>query len=427
MNTINRRGFMIGCTAAIAAMGGTKLSYAAFGSQEQEPDQDILLVVFLRGGCDGLSVVPIIDGPDRQHLENNRTFTAVPTEGENRAIPLYNQFGLHPAMRPLVEHFQDSELAIVHAAGLNQDTRSHFDAMRYMELGTGEIQSASTGWLTRHLDAMNSAAMEAGEVDPSVMEALSVGALQPTSLFGSEKFIGMNSARGFRFNNQGGTVDWQRQTLRQLYTGNSWMHDSGRQTLDAIDILEYGVPNQYVPSAGATYPNGGFGENLKTVAQIIKMQLGLRVASVDLGGWDTHESQGDGGGGYFAGRVGELAQGLSAFFTDVSGTGGNQNINRVTVVVMSEFGRSLKENGSRGTDHGHGNVMLALGKRVNGGHVYGEWPGLGIEQLYDRRDLAITTDYRQVLGEILTQRMGNPDLESVFPGFSLGESMGIVA
>lgn len=431
MNTINRRGFMIGCTAGIAAMGQAKLNYAAFGSQEQEPNQDILLVVFLRGGCDGLSIVPVIDGPDREHLEKNRTYTAVPTEGENRAIPLLDQFGLHPAMQPLVEHFQDSELAVVHAAGLPHDTRSHFDAMRYMELGTlqqstGEIQSASNGWLTRHLESINQAAMAAGEVDSTVMDALSVGSLQPTSLLGSQKFIGMRSARGFRFNNQGSDTNWQRQTLREMYAGNSWMHESGRQTLDAIDILEYGVPNEYVPSAGAVYPNGGFGENLKTVAQIIKMQLGLRVAAVDLGGWDTHESQGDMGGGYFSGRVGELAQGLSAFFNDVSGAGSNRNINRVTMAVMSEFGRSLKENGSRGTDHGHGNVMLVLGKRVNGGRIYGEWPGLAVEQLYDRRDLAITTDYRQVISEILTQRMGNTDIGSVFPGFQMGESMGIV-
>jgi len=281
---------MVGCSAAIAAMAGGRLGYVAFGSPMQEPNQEILIVVFLRGGMDGLSVVMPIAGDDRGYYENNRADIAIPTSGTSAALRLTDFFGLHPAGAPLHGLYQDKKLAIIHAAGLYSDTRSHFDAMKYMELGTPDSKSASTGWLTRHLQT-------AGNLpEQTVMPALSVGSLSPTSLAGSTEAIGMTSPNGFSFGGNWRYADAQRQMLRDMYAGSSWLHEAGVQTLDAIDVVEYGSPGNYTPENGATYPNNSFGRYLQTVAQMVKLQLGLKVATVDLGGWDTHDSQGNGGG-----------------------------------------------------------------------------------------------------------------------------------
>ncbi|MCB0082991.1 MAG: DUF1501 domain-containing protein, partial [Caldilineaceae bacterium] len=295
--------------------------------------------------------------------------------------------------------------------------RSHFDAMQYMELGTPDSKSSHSGWLTRYLET-------AGNIPSDViLPALSIGSLSPTSLAGSRDAVGMNSPSDFSFNGHWQYGDWQRLALRSMYGGSSWLHEAGLQTLDAIDVLEYGDPGSYTPENGATYPNNSFGNSMKSVAQMIKMQLGLRVATIDLGGWDTHDGQGQDGGGYFADRVGTLAQGLHALYTDLDGNATN-NGGRVTTIVMSEFGRSLKENGSRGTDHGHGNIMLVLGDNVNGGQVHGPWPGLS--NLYDSRDLDITTDYRQVLSEVLIRRFANANLGTIFPGYANYQPLGVV-
>jgi uncharacterized protein (DUF1501 family) len=420
MAKITRRGVMVGCSSAIAAMAGARLSYVAWGSPEAEPNQEIVVVVFLRGGMDGLSAVFPIAGDDRASYEASRENIAVPRTGANAALPLTDFFGLHPAGAPLHGLYQAQKLAVVHAAGLTSDTRSHFDAMQYMELGTPNSKSATSGWLTRHLTSAPNLPADL------IMPALSVGNMQPTSLAGSTEAIGMTSPGSFSFNGNWRYNDKMRQTLRQLYTGDSWLHAAGIETLNAIDVVEYGNPGQYTPENGAVYPGGGFGDSLKTVAQMIKLQLGLRVATVDLGGWDTHEYQGDGGTGYFSAHFGELASGLAAFFTDLSNSNGTDHTKRITIVVMSEFGRTFKQNASRGTDHGHGNVMFVLGGNVNGGNVYGNWPGLTNEQLYDHRDVQVTTDYRRILSEILIRRLGNPNLGYIFPNYSDYQPLGIV-
>ena len=420
MHKVTRRGFMVGCSTAIAAMAGARLSQVAFGSPEDEPNQDILIVVFLRGGMDGLSACFPIAGSDRGEYEQSRDNIAVPTTGTGAALPLTNFFGLHPAGAPLLPLYQDKKVAIIHAAGLVSDTRSHFDAMQYMELGTPGLKTSTSGWLTRHL-------YTAGNIPREIiMPAVAVGNLQPASLSGSNETIGMVSPRDFSFNGHWRYGSWMRQSLRDMYAGDTWLHGAGIQTLDAVDVIEFGAPGDYVPENGAVYPVDEFGNNLKAVAQVIKMQLGLRVATIDLGGWDTHEYQGDAGTGYFANHFGSLATGLAALHTDLSNSAGTDHTKRLTVVVMSEFGRTFKQNASRGTDHGHGNIMLVMGGNVNGGQVHGQWPGLGTDQLYDRRDLAITTDYRRVLSEILIRRMGNPNLGTIFPGYTDYTPLGVV-
>jgi uncharacterized protein (DUF1501 family) len=238
----------------------------------------------------------------------------------------------------------------------------------------------------------------------------------------------MTSPSAFTIN---GHWQWggpQRTALRGLYAGSNWLYEAATRTLDTLDLVEYAASGTYNPSNGAVYPTNSFGSNLKTIAQLIKADLGLRVATIDLGGWDTHENQGDGSGGYLATtQLQPMAQALAAFYTDLSNAACAQDYTRkLTLVVMSEFGRRLKENANRGTDHGHGNAMLVLGGSVNGGQVYGAWPGLHNDQLYDHTDLAVTTDYRRVISEIVTKRLQNLDLAAVFPGYAGYTPLGLV-
>ncbi len=416
MNDITRREFLVGCSAAIAALAGSRLNQTVFGSPLDEPNQEIIVNVFLRGGCDALSLIPPIAGNDRGYYEAARPQLKIGSSGVGAAIPLNSQFGIHPAAAALHELFQENKLAIVQAVGLHEDTRSHFDAMEFIENGTPGDKGTNTGWITRHL-------LSAGDLpgDP-LLPSVALGSYQPTSLLGNLDTIVTSSLS--RFNLTAGHWLWrdaQRFSLRKLYEGSSLVQESGLAALNSVDIIESQDFNNYVPANGAVYPEGSFGDHLKSIAQMIKLQLGLRVVTVDLGGWDTHNGQGVGSEGYFATLVQQLAEGLAAFYADLD----TQYTNRLTVAVMSEFGRRLRQNADYGTDHGHGGVMLVLGGKVNGG-LHGQWPGLNNAQLYDGADLAVTTDYRQVLSEILIRRLGNPNLGVIFPGYTSYSPLGIV-
>lgn len=421
MSKVTRRGFLMGCSAAIAHMTGARLSYTAFGSQEQEPNQPILLTVFLRGGCDALSLLPPISGDDANYYHLARPDLSIPDSGVDAALPLNDKFGLHPAAVPLYDLYNAQKLAFVHAAGLKSDTRSHFDAMSYMELGTPGSKATTTGWLARHLRSLGA--------DDGVVPALAADSLQPQSLQGFYDAIATQSASSFNLNV--GYSYWREShqaSLRNLYSqSSSSMHLAGRQTLDAVQLFaDQGVGN-YVPVVD-NYPNDSFSNKLKLIAQMIRLQVGLRAATIDLGGWDTHDGQANGGApaaGYFASLVTSLAAGLAAFYNDLEAAG-SEYTNRLTIVVMSEFGRRLRENNERGTDHGHGGMMMVLGGQVNGGHLYGPWPGLHTDQLYDRADLEVATDYRQVLSEILVRQMDNNKLGYIFPGYTSYAPLGIV-
>jgi uncharacterized protein (DUF1501 family) len=426
-----RRGFVTGCSAAVAAYAGTSFNTLAFGDPNSE-NEEILVSVFLRGGIDGLNLVPVIAGADRGHYQTARPTLAVPTGGSNAARPLDARFGLHPGAdswpsgtptppATLYDLYLDGKLAVVLAAGMHEDNRSHFDSMAFMELGTPGTLSTATGWLTRHLQ---SAANLPAEI---VMPSLAVGNLQQNSLRGSLETVNMSDPSSFSL--EVGPWQWrsaQRTALRRLFSGSTWLHESGSDSLDAVDIIELsGGGGSYSPANGAVYPSGSLGRHLQTIANMVKLDLGLRVATIDFGGWDTHNSQGSDGGGYFFGHVEELARGLAAFYTDLDGGGSENYTRRLTIVVMSEFGRRLRENADRGSDHGHGCFMLVLSGNAIGG-VHGNWPGLANSQLFDGTDLAVTTDYRRVLSEILIRRMGNNNLGVVFPGYQDYQPLGVV-
>ncbi len=417
----NRRRFIIGGGAAAAGAAGALRTRMVFGAPDAEINSELLVVVFLRGGMDGLSLVLPITGADRGHYETARPNLAVPVSGADAALPLDGIFGLNPRASALHDLYQDGHLAIVVAAGLTEANRSHFDAQEFIERGTPGSRLTSSGWLARHL------ACAPNLPDEIVMPAISVGSVQATSLLGNNESVNISDPD--QFNLRVGPWEWrnaQRVALRHLYSQDTtWLHEAGIQTLDAVDIVELNTGGNYQPANGAVYPSGSFGDHLQVVAQMTKLDLGLRVATVDFGGWDTHESQGDDGQGYFGGEIEDLAQGLAALYTDLDGGGASAYTGRLTVVVQSEFGRRLRENADHGTDHGHGNLMLVMGGNVNGG-IHGQWPGLANEDLYDGADLAVTTDFRRVLSEILIRRMANNKLGVIFPGYTDYQPLGVV-
>ncbi len=398
-HTLSRRQFLQGCSAAIAAMAGARLTrYSVFA---QESSADTLVVVFLRGGWDALNVVPPLAGDDRGLYETARPEIAVPASS---LLPLDDRFGLHPALAPLHDLYQDGKMAVIHAAGLDFDTRSHFDAMEYVELGTPGYKNTPSGWITRHLQSTPSGSS-------GLIPTISTSE-PPTSLLNFTPNVNMYSPDDLTLWDKGQGAE-QKQALRRLYGGESLLAQVGQRTLDALQAVQPLVDNEYQPSNGAVYNDDEFGQQLKTVAQMIKLDAGLQVAAVDFGGWDTHEYQNTGADGYLADLLGALGDGLANFFLDLD----SGYSDHLSIVVMSEFGRRLVQNESQGTDHGHGSVMLALGGGVNGGQVFGQWPGLANDQLYDRADLAVTTDYRQVLRELIANRLDNPNTDTVFPGF----------
>ncbi len=415
-----RRSFLKGCSAAVGGVASTRFTNLAFGAAGH--NEEILVVVFLRGGMDGLNVVMPLGGTDRGYYEAARPDLKVPASGTGAALSLNGVFGIHPAAAPLYPLYQDGKLAIVLAAGLDEANRSHFDAQEFMERGTPGDRTTSTGWLTRHFASARNLP------DEIVMPSLSVGSTQVTSLLGDTDAVNLSDVDRFNINN--GPWQWrdaQRLALRHFYSGDdTWLHTTGLQALDAMDTIELNTAGGYVPANGATYPQNGFGDALRVVAEMVKSDLGLRVAALDLGGWDTHNGQGDGSGGQFAGLIGTLAGGLAALYTDLDGAGASNYTQRLTVVVQSEFGRRLVQNNDRGTDHGHGNLMMVLSGNANGG-VHGQWPGLGPGQLFDNADLAVTTDFRRVFSEILIRRMANNRLGIVFPGFGDYSPLGVVS
>ncbi len=409
--TLTRRGFLQGCSAAIAALAGVRFNSLAFA--DPGSNQDILIVLSLRGGMDGLSLLPPLEGDDRRDYDDLRPNLKIPIK---KALAVGDgHWGFHPAAAPLRDLFQDGKVAIVHNAGMDRVNRSHFQAISWMELGTPGSVSIGSGWLTRHLRSATN--LPVGMLMPS----LAIGYLKPQSFLDSVPTLNMASAETFR------VEPVYRPTHASCFgAGDTWLHRSGRAAIEGLNLIANNVSGTYVPENGAVYPPTELGNHLKALAQLIKADLGLQVASVEFGNWDTHAGQAEAGSsetGRFAELLATLANALGAFFQDLDGAGSNNVLNRLTLVIQSEFGREVAENDDLGTEHGWGNLMLVLGGQVNGG-FHGQWTGLS--QLSQGADLRVTTDYRRVLSEILIRRLGNHDLTTVFPGYSCYQPLGVV-
>jgi uncharacterized protein (DUF1501 family) len=368
-----------------------------------------LVVLFQRGAADGLNIV-IPHAEQAYYAMRPSIAIPRPRNGGDNAIDLDGFFGLHPSMTAFKTLWDQKHLAIVHAAGSPDTTRSHFDAQDYMESGTPGVKSTEDGWLNR-------AVASAKEAQPSPFRAVAMGGALPRTLAGSVPAVAMSDIRSFAVGGRGPGAVVASNTFEAMYeqSADTVLHGTGNETFEAVKMLKSADPEKYIPANGANYPGGRFGDSLRQVAQLIKANLGVEVAFADIGGWDHHVNEGS-VQGQIANLTREFSQSIAAFWTDL----GNLAENTV-IVTMSEFGRTARENGNRGTDHGHANVMFVLGGPVKGGRVYGRWPGLQPEHLYEGRDLAITTDFRQVLSEAVYSHLGGKDLEKVFPGFDKGD------
>jgi uncharacterized protein (DUF1501 family) len=366
-----------------------------------------LVVLFQRGAADGLNIVVPFG---EQNYYRLRPTIAIPQPRQGASdtvIDLDGFFGLHPALASFVPMFQKNQLAIVHAAGSPDPTRSHFDAQDYMESGTPGVKATQDGWLDRALTTIP-------EENASPFRAVAMGPNLPRMLQGSTGAIAIPDLRQFKVQPQSAAMaNVAEGGFEAMYAQSvdHALHGTGTETFEAIDLLRKIDTNKYPPENGADYPKSPVGQRLQQIATMIKANVGAEVLFLDCGGWDTHVNEG-GAQGQLANLLRDLSQSLSAFYQDMGDRMGD-----VVVVTMSEFGRTAKENGNRGTDHGHANCMFVMGGDVKGGRVYGKWPGLSDHQLNDGRDLALTTDFRSVVGEILTKHLSVKNLNPVFPGF----------
>jgi len=385
-------------TAAIPSF----LQRVAFAADALPTGKKRLVVVFQRGAADGLNIVVPHGEPSYYAM---RPTINIPRQN---VIDLDGFFGLHPSMSSFQPLWKDGHLAIVHAAGSPDTTRSHFDAQDYMESGTPGLKATEDGWLNRVLRDGQRSEKE------SPFRAVAMGGRMPRILAGPEPAVALDNINNFGVGGKNAAAAPLANTFESMYAQSvdSVLHGTGAETFDAVKMLKSANPERYTPAAGANYPRGPFGQALKQTAQLIKADLGVEVAFADVGGWDTHVNQGA-AQGQLAARLTDLSGSIAAFWTDLG-----QLADSTVLVTMSEFGRTVRENGNRGTDHGHANVMFVVGGPVRGGRVYGKWPGLSADRLYEGRDLALTTDFRQVLGEVVYRHLGNKNLNAVFPGFA---------
>ena len=409
--TLSRRRLLGSGVAAAAGALPAWMPRLAFRSAAAAPRGDVLVCVFQRGGMDGLSAV--IPYQERGYYDRRPALAIrAPRTGDAKSgRRLDDRFALNPAMTGLAALWEQGRLAVVHAVGSPDDSRSHFDAMDYMERGTPGQRATSTGWIGRHLEAT---AARGG----TPFRAVGMGDMLPMSLYGGVPAAAIRSITDFHLESRGDLAAFQAR-LQQLYASGDGFDQDALDAFEALAILERANPLQYQPENGARYPDSAFGMALKQVAQLIKADVGLEVACVDIGEWDTHALQvwqgsSDPTEGQMSRLLGGFDGALAAFAADM---GRRMDDPGVTLVTMSEFGRRVAQNGGNGTDHGHGNCMFVIG----GGAVpavHTDWPGLEPEDLSGGEDLAVTYDYRDILGEIVLKRLGNGALGTVFPGFT---------
>ncbi|MEM7035606.1 MAG: DUF1501 domain-containing protein [Bacteroidota bacterium] len=410
---MNRKDFLVGCSAGLALFATTRMRLLAAPLLHSSDQDHVFIVLFLRGGCDGLHLV----GPtaSAMYQDARPAHLKVAASGRNQGHALSNamadlDFRLHHEAGGLHDLYTEGDLAILHACGLQNGTRSHFVAMDLIERGLQRKAGAQGGWMSRYFS-------DARAYD-GVLPAVCTSGAMPQAMADFGRSVSIRDLENFDL------IDFVRkpELLRKWYGEGDLLGKTAQTTLNTISQIKAEVARNGDPGKGRGYPTDGPGEELgkalRTMARLIKMNVGMRVGQVDFGGWDTHEHQQF----HFPQRVKALSRAVTAFYEDIAG-----HRDQVTVLVMSEFGRRLRANRSDGTDHGYGNMMMVLGGKVKGGRMYGDWPGLAPENLDKGVDLAITTDYRSVIGEILMRRMGLEQLDSVFPGFDRYAAKGFLA
>src|ERR1700686_5386281 len=403
----SRRVFLKGSALAMFGVGALPkwLSRSVYADDGSERRKKILVAIFQRGAVDGINVV-IPFGEQRFYELRPSLAIPKPDGTPASAVDLDGFFGLHPSLAPLKPMFDAQQLAIVDAVGSPDPTRSHFDAQDYMESGTPGFKATSDGWMNRALPKI------AGAGSP--IRAVSLGSSLPRSLRGRNDALAMNNLNDFQVRDAKAAAAFE---IMYEHTLDTALSGTGKETFSAVKIMQSIQKQSYTPANGAKYPNGRFGQSLQQIARLIKADVGLEVAFADLGGWDTHVNEAR----QLANNLSDFGQSLAALYQDLG-----DRMEDVTVVTMSEFGRTARENGNRGTDHGHANVMFAFGGAIRGGKVYGDWPGLAPGELYENPDLAPTTDFRDVLGELVARHLGNGQLAGVFPEYSRPKFRGLI-
>jgi uncharacterized protein (DUF1501 family) len=413
--SISRRYFLksTGLSLFGAGVVPSFLHRAAFAA-EQPGRRKILVAIFQRGAADGLNIVVPFGERDYHAL---RPTIAIPEPSQSSdaglsAIDLDGFFGLHPSLAALKPLFDARQLAIIHAAGSPDSTRSHFDAQDYMESATPGVKSTPDGWLNRFLQGTP-------HTDATPFRAVAFAASTPRTMMGSAPCLCTQDLQGFHFAGNPAHpapgVQLAASAFEEMYasTSDRLLSSTAHETFEAISTLQHIQIGEYQPAKGAEYPRGPLGKSLQQIAQLIKSDAGLEIAFAEVGGWDNHVNEG-GVTGQLAARLKDFGDSLAAFHTDMG-----DRMADITVLTMSEFGRTARENGNRGTDHGHANAMFALGGPVKGGKVYGEWPGLKDHQLHEGRDLALTTDFRDIFAEVAMRHLGVRDANGIFPGYSI--------
>src|SRR5689334_14611852 len=407
---MNRRYFIKSGGIALASFGvmasaPSFLKRTLAESLNATARRKTLIAIFQRGAVDGLNVVV----PHGEHSYYDlRPNIAIPKPdgGAEAALNLDGFFGLHPALAPFKPPWESKRLSIVHASGSPDHTRSHFDAQDYMESATPGLKATPDGWLNRYLQSQP-------DQQKSLFRAVSMTQNMPRAMQGKADTLAISNLADFniRAGQSSATVQGGFEAMYDQ-TVNDALHGTGKETFEAINYLKQVNPGQYKPDNGANYPQTPFGNALRQTAQLIKAGVGLEVAFADIGGWDTHVNEGN-QQGQLSNLLRQFSNSIAALYTDLG-----QRMDDVVILTMSEFGRTVKENGNRGTDHGHANAMFIVGNSVRGGKVYGEWPGLKNDQLYEGRDLALTTDFRDVFSEIAQKHLGSTNVKAVFPGYN---------
>ena len=367
----------------------------------------VLVTIFQRGAVDGLNM--IVPYGDHEYYNLRRNIAVAQPGKTEGALDLDGFFGLHPSMQPLEKFWQSKQLAVIHSSGSPDNTRSHFDAQDYMESGTPGYKGTRDGWLNRVIQNVQLK-------NDSPFRAVSMTQALPRALYGRAPSVAMTNLSDFSINAGLYSTDLKG-GFEGLYQhkAKDALAETGKETFEAVNFLKQADPAQYKPENGAAYPNTQLGRSLAQIAQLIKAGVGLEVAFAEMNGWDTHINQG-GARGQLANLLRDFAASIAAFSTDLG-----QRMDDVVVLTMSEFGRTARENGSRGTDHGHGNAMLVLGNPVKGGKVYGDWKGLRSDQLNEGRDLAVTTDFRDVFAEVAFKHLGVNETGKLFPKYTVSK------